>query len=240
MRASPWLWLVVEGRGRTCRYTRSKIRKATMNNTTLSEKATAVGQSFLEALAAQDFGRIETLFAPHVRFRAVLPPRICEEQTAGAAVGWLRRWFGEADTLQVLQSTADPVFDRLHLSYRLRTHESAKGWRVIEQHAYCDVQDGHIADMWLVCSGFRLDTTHPAQSPEPRFQADVFYNAGDKGCADGPLEEIARLMRGMRSGQTLEVHSSAPSVAGDLPAWCRLAGHELIRHEGEQYLIRRK
>jgi TusA-related sulfurtransferase len=211
-----------------------------MSDVIVDQKAIAVGQSFLELLAAQDFDRLEMLFAPQVRFRALLPPRTCEEKTAEAANGWLRRWFGKADTLQVLQSTADQVFDRLYLHYRLRTHDVANGWRVIEQQAYCDVQDGHIADMWLLCSGFRPNPEMQAQASPPHFNADAFYDAGEKGCADGPLEDIAGLMRRMSSGQTLEVHAIAPSVAGDLSAWCRLAGHELIGHEGKHYLIRRK
>lgn len=211
-----------------------------MSNIISNEKPITVGQSFLEALAAQDFEPLETLFAPHIRFRALVPSRTCEEKTAEAAIGWLRRWFGKADTLQVLQSSAEQVFDRLYLHYRLRLHDPANGWRVIEQQAYCDVQDGHIADMWLLCSGFRPDMAIDARTPQSRFSADAFYDASVKGCADGPLDEIARLMRGMSSGQTLEVHATAPGVAGDLPAWCRMAGHELSRHEGEHYLIRRK
>jgi TusA-related sulfurtransferase len=210
-----------------------------MSDVIVNERAIAVGQSFLEALAAQNFGRLEALFAPQVRFRALLPPLTCEEKTAEAATGQLRDWFGEVDTLQVLQSTADQVFDRLHLAYRLRSHDTANGWQVIEQHAYCDVQDDHIADMWLLCSGFRPDPEIRAQTPPAHFNANAFYDVGAKGCADGPLEEIAGLMRRMSSGQTLEVHAVAPSVAEDLPAWCRLTGHELIEQEGEHYLIRR-
>jgi len=210
-----------------------------MSDVMVNEKAIAVGQSFLEALAAQDFDRLAALFAPRVRFRALLPPETCEEKSPEAATGQLRDWFGEADTLQVLQSTADQVFDRLHLAYRLRSHDAANGWQVIEQHAYCDVQNDHIADMWLLCSGFRPDPGMRAPTPLPHFDADAFYDVGAKGCADGPLDDIAGLMRRMSSGQTLEVHAVAPSVAEDLPAWCRLTGHELIDHEGEHYLIRR-
>lgn len=136
-----------------------------MNQVILQEKSIAVGNSFLESLAGQNFEQVEMLFAPQVRFRALLPPRICEEQTAAAATGWLRRWFGAADTLQVLQATADQVFDRLYLHYRFRSHDTTNGWRVIEQQAYCDVQDGRIADMWLLCSGFRPDLE--SQTPIP-------------------------------------------------------------------------
>jgi TusA-related sulfurtransferase len=211
-----------------------------MSGIIVDKEVIVAGRSFLESLAAQDFERLETLFAPQVRFRAMVPSTVREGQTAREATNWLRRWFGPADEFQLLQSTADQVFDRLYLHYRLRTHETANGWRVIEQQAYCDVQDGHIVDIWLLCSGFRPDPESQAQTPLPHFNADALYDAGVKGCADGPLEEIAALMRRMSSGQTLEVHAIAPSVAGDLPAWCRMAGHELIRHEGEHYLIRRK
>jgi len=128
-----------------------------MRDELVAEQINTVGHSFLEALAGQDFEKMEALFTSQVRFRALLPPRTCEEHTAEAATGWLRRWFGSADTLQVLQAAAEPVFNRLYLHYRLRTHDTAHGWRVIEQQAYADVQEDRIADLWLLCSGFQPD-----------------------------------------------------------------------------------
>jgi TusA-related sulfurtransferase len=71
------------------------------------------------------------------------------------------------------------------------------------------------------------------------FGADALYDAGSKGCAEGPLDEVATLVRRLATGQTLEVRASDPSVAADLPAWCRMAGHELVRQQGDRYLIRR-
>src|SRR5688572_16696813 len=202
-----------------------------MNEFLVDKKMIALGQLFLDSLATQDFERLEALFAPQVRFRALLPSGTCEEKTAEAATGWLRRWFGQADTLQVLQSGVTQVCDRLSLSCRLRLHETPAGWQIVEQHAYCEVQDGHIIDIWLLCSGFRPEPESRVQTPQAHFKADAFYDAGAKGCADGPLEEIAGLMRRLQSGQTLEVRAIAPSVTADLPAWCRLAGHELIGNE---------
>jgi TusA-related sulfurtransferase len=79
----------------------------------------------------------------------------------------------------------------------------------------------------------------PAQ-PASRLGADAFYDAGEKGCAAGPLDEIAALMRRLAAGQTLEVRATDPSVAGDLPAWCRLAGHELVTRDEDHCLIRRR
>jgi SAM-dependent methyltransferase/TusA-related sulfurtransferase len=73
-----------------------------------------------------------------------------------------------------------------------------------------------------------------------RFGADRFYDAGDAGCAFGPIDEIASLLRGMESGQTLEVRATDPSVTADLPVWSRLVGHQLVEHEEDRYLLRRK
>lgn len=121
----------------------------------VAQTVVPLGEHFIAALEVQDFDRLETLFAPQVRFRALVPPRVCEAQSPGDAIGWLHRWFGSADEIQVLHATAEQVFDRLHLHYRLRVHDAVNGWRVIEQHAYGDVRDDRIADMWLLCSGFR-------------------------------------------------------------------------------------
>lgn len=73
-----------------------------------------------------------------------------------------------------------------------------------------------------------------------RFGADALYDAGDKGCGDGPLDDIAALIRPMPAGATLEIRATEPSVAVDLPAWCRLTGNALVQHEDDRYLVRRK
>jgi TusA-related sulfurtransferase len=70
--------------------------------------------------------------------------------------------------------------------------------------------------------------------------ADAFYDAGDQGCADGPLDEVAAQLRRLAPGQTLEVRATDPSVANDLPPWCRMTGHELVTRDGDRYLIRRR
>jgi TusA-related sulfurtransferase len=82
-----------------------------------------------------------------------------------------------------------------------------------------------------------------AAAADPRnapFAADQFYDAGDKGCGEGPLETIAGIVRKMRSGETLAIHATDPSVAVDLAAWTRMGGHELLDQQGTYYLVRRK
>jgi hypothetical protein len=145
-------------------YVENKI----MHTMLLKEKSTALGEGFITALLAQDFTALETLLQPQVRFRALTPRRVCEAQTADEATAWFRLWFGDLDEIQVQQTASSQVFDRLHLNYRLRVHDVINGWRLIEQHAYAGVQDNHIADMWLICTGFRPDPTPDACSlPNP-------------------------------------------------------------------------
>jgi TusA-related sulfurtransferase len=201
-------------------------------------------QQFLAALAVRDFERVEALFGDGVRFRALVPSGVREGTGASEATGWLRRWFGNADRFELLRSHTDMLADRYLVSYRVRLREEG-GWYVVEQQAYLmiDAGDGRIQDVSLLCSGFRpqpgVAQANREQAPQPRFAADAFYDAGARGCAEGPLEEIARQMRQLSSGQQLEVRATATSVAADLPAWCRLAGHELLRQEGHHYLLQR-
>lgn len=73
----------------------------------------------------------------------------------------------------------------------------------------------------------------------PIFDADQFYDAGDKGCAMGPMDEIATIVRTMASGQALEIHASDPTVAVDLSAWCRMTKNTLLEERDGHYLIRK-
>jgi TusA-related sulfurtransferase len=206
-----------------------------------------VGESFLAALMARDFDALEQIFTPKVRFRSLVPSGERFGATAAKAVGWLRKWFGDEDTIDVLQSSIEVLHDVLSIQYRLMVHNSYAGWQVIEQQAYCSVQEGRIADMRLVCSGFLREPNYSKelgagsrQSPLAHLGGTLFYDAGSLGCAEGPLDEIARLLRQLESGQTLEIHATDPSVAGDLPAWCRLSGHQLVESKADSYLIRHK
>ncbi len=73
------------------------------------------------------------------------------------------------------------------------------------------------------------------------FAADAFYDAGDAGCGFCPINVIAKLLRKMAPGQTLEVRATDPTVTNvDLPAWSRLTGHKLVAQQDDRYLLQRK
>lgn len=60
--------------------------------------------------------------------------------------------------------------------------------------------------------------------PKPRAVCD----GGDLDCGSGLLLIIREAMAPLDPGDVLEVRSREASVAVDLPAWCRMVGHELV------------
>ena len=76
--------------------------------------------------------------------------------------------------------------------------------------------------------------TEPLAAPS----ADGEWDAGDLGCGTLVLELRQRL-RAMPGG-VLKVTASDAGAPQDLPAWCRLTGNQLLRHDhdGNSYWIR--
>jgi hypothetical protein len=118
-----------------------------------AEDAAHVGEAFVEAMGRRDFVRLEALFDPRVRFRALVPPGLRAAEDATAAVAHLRRWFGDADRFDLVASTVDRVGPRLRVTYRIRLREAGL-WYTVEQQAYVDVEDDRIRSVHLLCSGF--------------------------------------------------------------------------------------
>lgn len=138
---------------------------------------TKIGQAYLDALSERDFERIEKLLHPNIRFRALLPPAVREEKTAGEAISWLRRWFRAAETFILTQYSIDQVIDRLHIAYRAHVRRE-DGWQVIEQQLYCTVEDETIIDMSLLCSGFRPLPAEPFIQQVPVAQITSISQTG--------------------------------------------------------------
>lgn len=76
--------------------------------------------------------------------------------------------------------------------------------------------------------------TSPAPGPP-----DAEWDAGGMGCGELVLALKLRL-DAMPPGQLFKLWASDPGVREDLPSWCRLTGHRLMRAEHPNYWIRRK
>lgn len=69
------------------------------------------------------------------------------------------------------------------------------------------------------------------------------YDGEDLGAAEGLLVAVARLLDPLAEGERIEVASAHPTVEDDLRAWCRRAGHRVVRVDrdgaGSRVLVER-
>lgn len=65
------------------------------------------------------------------------------------------------------------------------------------------------------------------------------WDAGELSCGDLVLS-LRRRLQGLPPGALLTLIARDPAAPHDLPAWCKLTGHSLLRAEHPHYLIQRK
>jgi hypothetical protein len=114
----------------------------------------SIGTRFVEAVAAQDESAIAACLAPSVELRALISPGLRERTGAGDAAALVAGWFADSAELDLVESRAEEVGDRLHLAYRFEGVENGDPY-IVEQHLYCTVAGGVIESADLLCSGFR-------------------------------------------------------------------------------------
>jgi 5-methyltetrahydropteroyltriglutamate--homocysteine methyltransferase len=66
------------------------------------------------------------------------------------------------------------------------------------------------------------------QGPRHPYKPVIEFDGGDLDCGSGLLLQIRRRIDPLEVGQLLEIRSTEPSVAEDLPAWCRMTGNDLV------------
>ena len=181
----------------------------------------SAGEDFVVALSDRDSERLEACLHPDVRMRALVPSGFQEDRGPEAVASRFKSWFAEAESIQVLETKVYRVADRMHVRYRFREHYSDGESEIIEQDAYCDLSEGTITAIDLLCSGHR--------SERPAKGTDVHrFDAGDLGCSSGLPEEFRRRIEGIPVGNVLEVVTHDPSAKEDLPSLSRLLGHRVL------------
>lgn len=123
---------------------------------TTAAPSEAVAKSFLDALGRRDFGKVSSLFAPNVWFRALLPRKRYEHSTRDDAVAALQSWYGGAVTWRVLETDHHTLAGREFVRYRfqLLPEWAPEQWHVIEQVGFLRAKEGSITRLDLVCTGF--------------------------------------------------------------------------------------
>jgi hypothetical protein len=123
----------------------------------------ALAGSFLEGLAAQDFGRVGKVLAADVKLRALLPRGLREWTGAETIAAVFATWFGDSEDFELLEAGVGEVGGRLHLHWRLRLQAErlGPGWFTVEQQAYADAGvGGRIGRLDLLCTGYRSENSN--------------------------------------------------------------------------------
>jgi len=118
--------------------------------------ASSLAHRFATALAAKDAAALRSLFASEVDFRALTPGRAWEARTPDAVIDEviLGSWFEPGDVIRQVESVQHgQVGPRTRIGYRLRVESAGQAYTV-EQQAYCDLSDGKITWLRVLCSGF--------------------------------------------------------------------------------------
>jgi len=154
---------------------------------------------------------------------------LCGHQTIMSMVlGWKNAPKCLACLSQTVGRERDHLGDQL-AAYILSKECLAIGW------CWTKLREEHCP--WSSSTVAAVETAGVPQSVEP--VADVAWDAGDLGCGDLVLELRLRLQE-MKPGQVMRVTARDPGAPEDMPAWCGLTGHALVRAEHPVYFIRRK
>ena len=119
--------------------------------------------TFVEGIAAQDFGLVAATLDDDVRMRALLPRGFVEFTGAEEVTAAFTGWFGDVEAFELVDAAIGDIAGRALLRWRVRVVKPAKGdgWLVIEQQVLADIaESGGIGQLDLLCSGFRPDPQH--------------------------------------------------------------------------------
>jgi hypothetical protein len=131
--------------------------------------ASDLAHRFTAALAAKDAAALRSLFGNEIDFRGLTPGRVWEARTPAALIDdvILGSWFEPSDVIQQVESVQHGhVGTRTRIGYRLRV-QNASGAFTVEQQAFCDLTDGKITWLRVLCSGFVpvAEIDSPATAP---------------------------------------------------------------------------
>jgi TusA-related sulfurtransferase len=191
------------------------------------ERWRQVGESWVRTLAERDFGRLALLCQPDVRGRLLTPGAFDIVDNAQALEIKFQQWFGKSDLVRIEQTQIQRVGGKLSIFDRLLLREQGE-WFEVEQQISSFLREDLIGRLDLLCSGFQ-----PVQALSDALTADAILLMNAASEAQGSTcailtPAIKMRLREMASGQVLKVRVDDSTARGDIEAWCRLSGNELL------------
>ena len=121
---------------------------------------------FAADVARRDPQRLSAALTETVRMRALLPGGPIEALGRDNVASCLCALFADFDSVEVVESAAEAVGDKLLIHYRLHLGREAIRW-VCTQTAVCRLVDERLAVIDMLCSGFREIKSHDDVSAPP-------------------------------------------------------------------------
>ncbi len=106
------------------------------------------------AVAGRDNVQLAAAVTDTVRLRALLPGGPIEEHGRDAVAARFSGWFADMDTVHLMESAGEAMADRFLIHYRLDLARRGTRW-ACTQTLVCKIDDGRLATIDLLCSGFR-------------------------------------------------------------------------------------
>jgi TusA-related sulfurtransferase len=211
-----------------------------------------MGEEWVAAITRANFGELARWVDPAVHCRLITPKRISEVDGADSLIEKVHGWFEDVTSFRIIQTRAQPVGERLSISYRLLLEQEGRCFQV-EQQVFASLRDGAMVRVDLLCSGFQpvseQKTVQPADIPAQlpvagRLVFDSHAETAGSTCAL-LTPAIREKLRGMASGQVLEVVVDDRSARSDIEAWSRLSGNPLVQmdedpDQGLRFLLAKK
>jgi len=222
------------------------------------ERWRQVGESWVQGLAKRDFGQLALLCQPDVHGRLLTPRAFDTVDNAQALEKKFQQWFGESDPIRIEQTQIQRVGEKSSIFYRLLLQKHGEwfeieqhissflrddligtldllcsGFQAVPAPSDTPVAHDASSDLRgnLSESGAQSKSSHGVDRFAPAADAILLMNASSE--AQGSTCSIltpaikARL-REMASGQVLKVQVDDSTARGDIEAWCRLSGNELL------------
>jgi len=127
-----------------------------MGESTTTTEAVECARRFIAAFSSRDAEGLTALLAPSVRFRGMTPDHTWEARDRDGALDiLLGHWLEPTDHVEAIaEQDAHEVVDRVAFRYRWRVRGNGTLY-ACEQAGVATVAGGAIADIAMVCSGFR-------------------------------------------------------------------------------------
>ena len=113
-----------------------------------------LAKAIAAAVAGRDSVQLAAGVTDTVRLRALLPGGPIEEHGRDAVVACFGGWFAGMDAVDLVESAGQALADRLLIHYRLDLAQHGTRW-ACTQTLICKIDDGRLATIDLLCSGFR-------------------------------------------------------------------------------------